>query len=155
MKKNRNEGELFASDARRPSSAEPLAQRLGLPIQLSDRLLEVDFGDWTGKQIAELDRLGDWKQWNMWRSIGRIPNGESMFEVQARVVDEIEGLRRRFPDQKLALFSHGDPIRAAITYYLGMPLDMLLRLEISSASVTTFVVDDWIVRFHGINVTLA
>ncbi len=136
-------------------TAEPLAQRLGLPIQLSDRLLEVDFGDWTGKQIAELDRVGDWKQWNTWRSIGRIPNGESMFEVQARVVDEIEGLRRRFPDQKLALFSHGDPIRAAITYYLGMPLDMLLRLEISSASVTTFVVDDWTVRFHGINVTLA
>ncbi len=132
-------------------TAEPLAQKLGIQIEFSEALKEIDFGDWTGKKVSELDLLPEWKQWNTWRSIGRIPHGESMWEVQARVVGEIERLRRRFPAHKLALFSHGDPIRAAITYYLGMPLDMLLRLEISSASVTTLVVDDWHVRFHGIN----
>ncbi len=132
-------------------TAEPLAQKLGLEIEFAEALKEIDFGDWTGKRVAELDLLSEWQQWNTWRSLGRIPNGESMWEVQARIVGEIERLRRRFPAHKVAIFSHGDPIRAAITYYLGMPLDMLLRLEISSASVTTFVVDDWHVRFHGIN----
>ncbi len=121
-------------------------------MQLLEALKEIDFGDWTGKAFAELEQQTAWKQWNSLRSVGRIPNGESIIEVQSRVVDEIEQLRRRFPDQTLALFSHGDPIRAAVTYYLGMPIDMLLRLEVSSASVTSFEIDDWSVRFDGINV---
>jgi broad specificity phosphatase PhoE len=34
------------------------------------------------------------------------------------------------------IFSHGDPLRAMVTYYLGLPLDLLLRPEVSPASVT-------------------
>ena len=39
--------------------------------------------------------------------------------------------------------SHADPIRAALAYFLGMPLDLLLRLEISPASVSVLQLDDW------------
>ncbi len=133
-------------------TAEPLARRLRLQIEFSEALKEIDFGEWTGKAISELDQLAEWTQWNTWRSLGRIPKGESILEVQGRIVGEIERLRRRFTGQKIAVFSHGDPLRAAITYYLGMPIDMLLRLEVSSASVTTFSINDWNVRFEGINV---
>lgn len=143
---------LFTSPIDRArETAEPVAARLGLPLNISQAIQEVDFGDWTGKPITELDKLEAWKQWNTIRSIGQIPNGESMRDVQTRFVSEVERLRREFPNETIALFSHGDPIRAAITYYLGMPLDMLLRLEVSYTSITEFHLSDWSVRFEKIN----
>ena len=35
----------------------------------------------------------------------------------------------------LALVGHADVIRVALTYGLGMPLDLLLRLEVRPASI--------------------
>jgi broad specificity phosphatase PhoE len=143
---------LFSSPIDRArETAEPAAAKLHLPLQILTGIQEVDFGDWTGKSFEELGKIEGWKKWNTFRSAGQVPNGESMLDVQTRVVAEIERLRRLYPEQTLALFSHGDPIRALITYYLGMPLDLLLRLEISSASVTEFEIDDWHVRFQRIN----
>ena len=144
--------QLFSSPVDRArETAESVAAKLGLLLNISEAIQEVNFGDWTGKPVAELDKLEGWKQWNTIRSIGQIPNGESMRDVQTRFVTEVERLRREFPDKTIALFSHGDPIRAAICYYLGMPLDMLLRLEVSYTSITEFHISDWSIRFETIN----
>ncbi len=35
-------------------------------------------------------------------------------------------------EQCIALFSHGDVIKAAVAYALGVPLDLFGRIEISS-----------------------
>jgi broad specificity phosphatase PhoE len=34
------------------------------------------------------------------------------------------------------LFSHGDPIRSALLYYLGMALDLVHRIEVNPASIS-------------------
>jgi len=146
---------LFSSPLERArETAEPLARKLGLEINISQALIEIDFGDWTRKSLHELNQLETWRKWNTFRSNGRIPKGESMLEAQTRLVSEIQRLRGQYPDQSLALFSHGDPLRSIIVYYLGMPLDLLLRLELSPASITIFTLDDWNVRFQCINQTL-
>jgi broad specificity phosphatase PhoE len=143
---------LFSSPMERArETAEPLARALGLPVEICEALNEIDFGDWTGKTFAELELQPAWKQWKTLRSLSRIPNGESMLEVQGRVVGELERLRRRYPDQHLALFSHGDPLRSAIAHYLGLPLDLAQRLEISPASVTVLSLGDWGVKLEGLN----
>lgn len=143
---------IFSSPLERArETAEPLARRLNLPVQTSEALIEIDFGDWTRKRIAELDQTEEWRRWNTLRSVGRVPHGESMLEVQARFVGKLESLRRQFPADSIGIFSHGDPLRAAIVYYLGLPLDLLLRLEVSTASVTIFDVDDWSARFQCVN----
>ncbi len=134
-------------------TAEPLAKRLNLPIQFSDELLEVDFADWTGKSMADLDQLDAWKQWTNFRTGARVPGGESIIEVQARMVREIERLCHAHPGQTVALFSHGDPIRTALIYYLGMPLDFIQRLAIRTASVSILSVDDQTARLHAFNLT--
>jgi len=136
-------------------TAEPLARKLELPIQTSANLVEIDFGEWNGRVISELDAIEAWRKWNSFRSASRTPNGESMIEVQGRMVQEVERLRRRHPGSTVALFSHGDPLRSVIVHDLGVPLDLLLRLEISPASVTCFTIDDWSVRFQFINSTFS
>ena len=135
-------------------TAQPLADRLKVPVAISEALNEVDFGDWTRKSLEELSRLEAWRQWNGFRSAGQIPNGESMIQVQSRVVSEVERLRRLHPNSPVALFSHGDPIRAALTWYLGMPLDMLSRLEVFPGSVCVLSVGDWDAKIRALNLNV-
>jgi probable phosphoglycerate mutase len=49
----------------------------------------------------------------------------------------------------VALVSHGDVLRVLLTYYLGVPLDLLFRLELSPASVSVVRIEE-----HGPRVLL-
>jgi probable phosphomutase (TIGR03848 family) len=144
---------IFSSPLERAiETAVPLAKRLGLDIQISDALNEIDFGDWTRQTFEHLETLPRWQQWNSFRSGTRIPDGELMLEVQLRMVAEIHRLRKEYPDQTLALFSHGDPIRAALAYYLGVPLDLFQRIEVDPASASILALSDFgprILRLNG------
>jgi probable phosphoglycerate mutase len=143
---------LFSSPLERArETAEPCARKLGLPVETLEALNEVDFGDWTGRPVTELDALEGWRQWNHFRSGVRIPNGETMLEIQARLVSAVQKLHRDSPGARLALFSHGDPVRAVLAYFLGMPLDCLLRMDIRPASVSVLTLTDWGAQVTGMN----
>ena len=132
-------------------TAEPLARRLGLAVRVVEALGELDFGDWTGRALAELDALGDWRRFNALRSITGAPGGELMLEVQARVVRALEAMRREHPDGRCAVVSHGDVVRGAIAHYAGVPLDFLQRLEVGPASVSVLRVTETEVAVRAIN----
>lgn len=121
-------------------TADALARRLNLSVELSDDLAEIDYGDWTGRRLDELHDDPVWRSWNSQRGSTRVPNGELMLEVQTRLVRFLLDLRRR-PDEAVAVVSHGDPIKAAIAYFLGVPLDLFHRIEISPASLSVLRFD--------------
>jgi probable phosphoglycerate mutase len=136
---------------RAQETAAPLAARLKLAIQTSDALDEVEFGDWTHRSLDGLAADATWRQFNSFRSGTRIPGGESMIEIQARMTGALEHLHREFPGRTLALFSHGDPIKATVAYYLGVPLDLFLRIEIGCASVSIIELTGTGPRVHCVN----
>jgi broad specificity phosphatase PhoE len=123
-------------------TADVLAQALQLPIQTSEALSEVDFGDWAGHSLAELRDQTAWCGWNQFRSGTRAPGGELMLETQARIVAEMLRLRDCHRGEYVALVSHGDVIKSAVAYFLGVPLDLMLRIEISLASVSAVAIGD-------------
>lgn len=134
---------LYSSPMERAlETASPLAIRHELEIQKSNALVEINFGEWTGRALRALEGEKQWQQFNSFRSGTRIPGGELMVEVQTRVVVELERIRERYRDDTVAVVSHGDPLKAAIAYYAGVPLDLFLRLEISPASVSVIAVND-------------
>jgi probable phosphoglycerate mutase len=134
---------LYSSPMERAlETASPLAIRHELEIQKSNALVEINFGEWTGRTLRALEGEKQWQQFNSFRSGTRIPGGELMVEVQTRVVVELERIRERYRDDTVAVVSHGDPLKAAIAYYAGVPLDLFLRLEISPASVSVIAVND-------------
>ena len=92
-----------------------------------------------------------WRRWNERRSLARAPEGESMLEVQGRVVRHIERARAVWPDGALALVSHAEVIRAALIYFLGLSLDAWRLIEISPASITKLVVNDEGATVLGVN----
>lgn len=115
-------------------TADALAAHTLTEVQLAEDLIEVDFGEWTGKRFEELNADPAWNRFNTERTKVRIPGGEHIAEVQTRIVGFIERLANRLPRGRVTLVSHGDVIRAALCHYLGLPLDNILRFEISTGS---------------------
>ncbi len=121
-------------------TAAPLAEKLGLKVEIRPGLLETGLGDWAGKELKALRKLPAWKIVQETPSRFRFPNGESFVECQTRLVNEIETLvKAHRPEEIIACVSHADPIRLVTAYYLGMPLDHFQRLGCDTASVTVFM----------------
>jgi probable phosphoglycerate mutase len=134
-------------------TAAPLAAALGIPLTTCDEAIEIGFGIWTGVAFSALQADDRWRRFNLWRSFTRAPSGELMLDVQLRIVRAIERIRENHPGEAIALFSHGDVIRAAVTYFAGIPLDLFQRIEIQPASVSTLRFYDDSVVILGVNDT--
>jgi probable phosphomutase (TIGR03848 family) len=119
-------------------TARPLAEAHGLSVQEREPLGEAHFGEWTGRSLDELREEKLWPVIQVYPGGARFPAGESMREVQARFVAELDAIRDAHVGQTVAVVSHSDPIKMATAYYLGLPLDLFQRLVISPASVTAF-----------------
>lgn len=121
---------------RTQETAAPLASRLGLDIKRLDSVLESDPGEWTGQALDMLRQTEAWQQVQTHPSRFRFPSGESIAEIQARMVAALEALQAAHTGQTIAVFSHADPIKLAIAYYAGIPLDLFQRLDIAPASIS-------------------
>lgn len=134
---------VFSSPLERArETAAPLARARGVEVQVLEGLHEFDFGEWSGMSQQALRSLPEWRGFNSFRSGARPPGGEAMLEVQVRFVREMMRLGKEFPNDQIALVSHGDPLRAAVCYFLGMPLDLFQRIEISVASISVLTMDE-------------
>ena len=130
-------GKIYSSpQPRARETAEFLGELLGDSVKIAPQLDEIDYGEWTGRTFSDLRSVAQWRDFNSLRSCTRIPGGELMIDVQARVLGLMESLCRRHPAMTVALVSHADVIRGALAHCLGMPLDLVLRLEISPASIS-------------------
>jgi probable phosphomutase (TIGR03848 family) len=136
---------------RAKETATPLAARFGLEVQSLNEIGELNFGDWTGRRFDELENHPLWHRFNALRSLARIPAGEMMIEAQARVVAALERLRLAHGGETVAIISHGDIIKAAVAHFLGVPLDLFHRIEISPASTSVVAVDASAVRVLMVN----
>jgi broad specificity phosphatase PhoE len=130
-------------------TAAPLAAALHLPLQIADEFNEIDFGAWTNCAFADLDKVPEWQHWNRFRSSGVTPGGESMVAVQARAVSKVLELRSQHAF--VAIFTHGDIIRAMLAHFLGVHLDLFQRIEIDAASASLLELDAQSVRVRLVN----
>ena len=146
---------IFSSPLERAQeTAAPLARILNLKIHILEAIQEIDFAGWTGRTFAELQQDADWRRWNSFRLGARVPDGETILEVQARMVGAIRQLWQKFPNETIAVVSHGDPIHTIIYYYLGVSMDFVHRVEISPASYTVLKLEEWSPQILALNVTV-
>ena len=126
-------------------TAEPLALRRHLSVQVRPNLIEVDYGNWQGRTYKQLGRLKLWKALLENPSQIRFPGGETMAEVQQRVVADLDTLAREWlttdgdgksEEHLIAIVAHADVIRLALAHYLNMALDDFLRLTVNPASLS-------------------
>src|ERR1019366_1788084 len=134
---------LYVSPLERAKeTAAPLARALRLRPVIERGLLECDFGTWTGKKLSTLSRRVEWRAVQHAPSTFRFPEGESFGEMQLRIWAALERLARRHRNRTVVAVSHADPIKAAVTYALGVPLDLFQRTVISPCSISVIVFTD-------------
>jgi probable phosphomutase (TIGR03848 family) len=128
---------LYVSPLERArETAAPLAKAFGLRAVVERGLLECDFGTWTGKKLATLAKRPEWRAVQNAPSTFRFPEGESFSEMQQRIWTTLEKLAARHRNRTVVVVSHADPIKAAVTYAQGVPLDLFQRTVISPCSLS-------------------
>ena len=120
---------------------EPLAAALGLEPVIDERLVEVDYGQWTGRELKELVKEPLWSVVQQQPSAAVFPEGEGLAQVQARAVAAIREHDRRLADQHggdalWVACTHGDVIKAVVADALGTHLDSFQRITADPASMS-------------------
>jgi probable phosphomutase (TIGR03848 family) len=122
-------------------TAEPVAKAFGVDVIPRPGLLETDYGEWQDKSVKQLSRQKLWRVIQTSPSVFRFPGGESFTESQHRIVQEVQTLvGMHDPKDVLICVSHADPIKLAVAYFLGLPLDLFQRLNVSPASISALSV---------------
>jgi len=132
-------------------TAERIAQATARDVDVADDMDELDAGEWTGRSFASLADDPDWKAWNARRGSARPPGGESMAELQARVLRHVETLKQS-KASSVVVVTHAEPIRGALLHYRGMSLDRFAEIPIAPASVSILRSDGDGLRAGEINV---
>ncbi|MCK0174404.1 histidine phosphatase family protein [Mycolicibacterium sp. F2034L] len=122
-------------------TVEPLAAALGLTPVVEDRLVEVDYGNWTGRAIGELVKEPLWAVVQQQPSAAVFPEGEGLAHVQARAVAAVREHDRRLAEEHGAdalwvACTHGDVIKAVLADALGAHLDTFQRITADPASMS-------------------
>lgn len=117
-------------------TAQAVAACQKLEVQLREEIGEMRAGDWEGKKISEVNGTEIFKQLQTSPVGVHLPGGESIDEVQSRMVAAVESIVAAHPNQIVAIVSHADPLKAALAHYLAMDLNQFQRIAISPASVS-------------------
>ncbi len=122
---------------RAQETAQPIAKAHHLPVKVLSDLIEIDFGEWQGQEIKQLNQHKLWNQVQENPSSICFPDGESFHEAQKRIATGLTSLNEQFEDEDLVVcVAHGDVIRLAVAYFLGLPLDNFQRIKIAPATLT-------------------
>jgi probable phosphomutase (TIGR03848 family) len=105
------------------------------------RLLECDYGDWSGQQLKTLAKQPLWQVVQAHPSAAVFPGGEGMAEMSARAIAAIRDADTRAtaehgPEAIVLACSHGDVIKAIVADAMGLHLDLFQRLSVDPASLT-------------------
>lgn len=119
-------------------TAQPIAQAHKLEVIPAPDLLEADLGKWEGRSWKVLRLTKAWKVVQNAPSRFRFPEGESFAEAQLRYANALERIAKKHnkPKDIVAVVFHADPIKLAVSYFLGLPLDHFQRLGCNTGSLT-------------------
>ncbi len=150
---------VIASDlGRTQRTAEIIADACGCTVTLEPRLRELNMGV---LEKRPLDGLTEEEE--RWRSTlvdgtenGRIPQGESMAEMAARMHAALNACLALPADSRPLLVSHGMALGVLISTILGLPAHAERRLRLRNCSISrvdhqrsAWLAEGWVVETAG------
>jgi broad specificity phosphatase PhoE len=114
--------------------ARETAEAFGLPVDIDDRWVEMDYGEYDLQPLAELP-ADVWRQWRTDLTF-RPPGGESIAEVGERVRAACTDLLGEATEADVVVVSHVSPIKAAVAWSLGVGDEAAWRMNLAVAAVS-------------------
>jgi broad specificity phosphatase PhoE len=108
---------IVSSDlSRTRDTAEAIAKRHGIPVEIIPELREINVGDRTGTPFDEARGLPNWSDdgFVAW------PGGETLDQVLARTLGAIGRLTRESRGKTILVVGHGGVNRILLSHFLGI-----------------------------------
>ncbi len=129
--------------ARAVKTAEAIAGRLGLLVQIHAGIADIDYGQWQGLTPDEVEER--WPEihhaWYTAPHTVRIPGGETLDEIRVRAMEAVNEIAAQHVGQTAALVSHTVVNRVILLAALGLGNDRFWRLRQDTCAVNVFEVD--------------
>jgi len=125
----------------------------GLPVREAEAFREMGFGDWEGLTRDEVQARfpGPLRAWAETPHEAGWPGAERLAAVRARALAGLAELRTAHGEQTVCLVSHGITSRVLILDALGLGLDRLWSIQLSSTGISELEFrDDW-TALHRMN----
>ncbi|WP_329032880.1 bifunctional RNase H/acid phosphatase [Streptomyces sp. NBC_01725] len=119
-------------------TADAVATRLGLNVDVQDGLRETDFGAWEGLTFTEVRERypDDLSAWLASPGVAPTGGGESFNAVATRVAATRDALLARYAGRTVLVVTHVTPVKTLVRLALGAPPESLFRMELSAASLS-------------------
>ena len=115
-------------------TASPIAAACDAPVDVDERLIEIDYGEWEGRPFAALapELVARWHREPDFAA----PGGESLVAVETRTAGFCEQWLNPGTAGVVVAVSHVSPIKAAVTWTLGVSPELAWRMRLDVASLT-------------------
>jgi alpha-ribazole phosphatase len=129
---------VYASDLGRAAETADIivAGRELRPVLLSN-LREASFGEWEGlthtEIVARYPGLMERRETDLADTAP--PEGESLRQLQSRIVETIHSLAQRHRGQTVLIATHGGPVRTFVCDTLGIDLNQCWRIRVDNAAL--------------------
>lgn len=114
-------------------TAGAVADRLGIPVIVDERLIEQDYGIFEGVNRRDPGFLENKSHFAF-----RYPGGESMMDVAHRVYGLLEDVKREYDGKNVLLVCHGGVCRIINTYFEDMTNSEFFHYSPDNASVREY-----------------
>ena len=137
---------VYASDLERAFyTGKAVADRLGLPVTTVSGMREIFAGDWETVKFDVLStQYGEpYQIWLKNIGLAQTPNGESIAQLQERVVNSLRTIAEENEGKTVVVATHATPIRTFMHHCSGLPLSEMKNISwVSNASVTTAIYEN-------------
>lgn len=137
---------LYSSSLKRTvQTAQYISEAKGLPIIRTDKLKEINGGDWEGKRWDELPGLWpeEYDTWENKPHEHKMPNGETMKEFQKRLIEEVMYIINKNKGKNVCIVTHGTAIRSLMCIFHGLELTEMINVKwFDNTSITVIDYED-------------
>lgn len=111
-------------------TAQYIADVKQLPINRTDKLKEINGGDWEDMPFDQLPILypAENKIWEEEPHLHKMPNGESVTEFYERLITEVKHIIRNNLGKNICIVTHGAAIRTMLCRFYGYDLENLKNI---------------------------
>lgn len=114
---------VYASPMQRTiATATPLAQKVGMELELRDGLKEINYGKWEGQTVATVaqEYHDDYIRWTADPAWYPPTGGELAVAIASRALLVIEEIKQRYSSGNILIVSHKATIRIILCSLLGI-----------------------------------
>ena len=111
------------------------AEALGLPVEIDERWIELDYGTLDGTPMADVDP----EVWQRWVTDPDYApgGGETLNQLGERVRAACDDLVAEAAERDVVVVTHVSPVKASVAWALGVEDTAAWRMFVAPASIST------------------